>query len=104
MDLIHRLLRHQNLQFLVYDTVAILFVANLMLILTSSCRLFSFLNNILFMKFNNLILQEIIKFFKGDRELTPENWQSFIQELYGAGMQEYCEELTRQYNRAFGIE
>ena len=51
-----------------------------------------------------MVKEEIMKFFKGDRELTPENWQAFIQELYGAGMQEYCEELTRQYNRAFGIE
>lgn len=50
-----------------------------------------------------MVKEEIMKFFTGARELTPENWEAFIQELYGAGLQEYCDELTRQYKAAKGL-
>ncbi len=50
-----------------------------------------------------MVSEEIYKFYKGERELTPENWQAFIDELYDAGMQEYIDEITRQYKAWFGI-
>ncbi len=51
-----------------------------------------------------MVSEEIMKFFKGEVELTPENWQSFIKKLYSNGMQDYCEELTRQYKEAKGLD
>ena len=42
--------------------------------------------------------------FNGQKELTKENWDKFVQEMYGIGMQEYCEELTRQYKHAKGLD
>lgn len=51
-----------------------------------------------------MVSREIMAFFTGDRELTPENWQGFIDELYNAGLQGYMEEYTRQYKDWKGIE
>lgn len=48
--------------------------------------------------------EQIVKFFTGERELNEDEWSKFIDELYAAGMQEYCEELTRQYKEVKGIE
>ena len=48
--------------------------------------------------------EDIMSFFNGQKELTKENWDKFVQELYGIGMQEYCEELTRQYKHAKGLD
>jgi len=52
------------------------------------------------------IKEETIKFFMGEPgyELTEENWNAFIQRLYDEfELQEYCEEMTRQYNEAKGL-
>lgn len=51
-----------------------------------------------------MVSEETMKFFTGDRELTEEAWNSFVEELYDTGLEEYCQELTRQYNAAKGIE
>lgn len=50
------------------------------------------------------VSEDIMSFFNGQKELTEESWAKFVEELYQIGMQEYCEELTRQYNRAKGLE
>ena len=50
-----------------------------------------------------LVSTEIFKFFSGERELSPEAWQEFIDELYDCGMDEYIAENTRQYNEWMGL-
>ena len=52
------------------------------------------------------VKENTILFFTGEPgyELTEENWAKFIQRLYDEfELQEYCEELTRQYNEAKGL-
>lgn len=44
-----------------------------------------------------MVSREIFDFFKGEKQLTRENWQAFINDLYDNGLQEYIEEYTRQY-------
>lgn len=59
------------------------------------------------MSYNDIqtkVEEDIMSFFNGQKELTKENWDKFVQELYGIGMQEYCEELTRQYKHAKGLD
>jgi len=59
------------------------------------------------MSYNDIqtkVEEDIMSFFNGQKELTKENWDKFVQELYGIGMQEYCEELTRQYKDAKGLD
>lgn len=53
---------------------------------------------------NTMVSRETMAFFTGDRELTPENWQAFIDSLYATNLQGYIEEYTRQYNEWKGIE
>lgn len=50
-----------------------------------------------------MVSREIFDFFKGAKELTPESWQAFIDDLYDNGMQDYIEEITRQYNEFKGL-
>ena len=59
------------------------------------------------MSYNDIqtkVEEDIMSFFNGQKKLTKENWDKFVQELYGIGMQEYCEELTRQYKHAKGLD
>ena len=59
------------------------------------------------MSYNDIqtkVEEDIMSFFNGQKELTKENWDKFVQEMYGIGMQEYCEELTRQYKHAKGLD
>lgn len=49
------------------------------------------------------VSEETTKFFTGERKLTEEEWNKFIDELNAIGLQEYCEELTRQYKEAKGL-
>lgn len=51
--------------------------------------------------------EEIEKFYMGEAgyELTEENWNNFIQRLYDEfELQEYCDELTRQYKKIKKID
>lgn len=50
-----------------------------------------------------MVSEECVKFFTGERTLNEAEWQKFIDELNKNGMQEYCEELTRQYKEAKGL-
>ena len=59
------------------------------------------------MSYNDIqtkVEEDIMSFFNGQKKLNKENWDKFVQELYGIGMQEYCEELTRQYKHAKGLD
>ncbi len=61
------------------------------------------------MMYNDLktaIAEETEKFYMGQEgyELTEENWNNFIQRLYDEfELQEYCDELTRQYKLIKGL-
>lgn len=49
------------------------------------------------------VAEGIMAFWIGTSELTEESWQGFIDGLYDLGMDEYIDELTRQYNEAKGL-
>lgn len=50
-----------------------------------------------------MVAEGTMDFFTGARELTPESWKAFIDELYDIGLTEYCEELTAQYKAWKGL-
>ena len=51
-----------------------------------------------------IILDSSVLFSRSEYELTEENWNNFIQRLYDEfELQEYCDELTRQYKQIKGL-
>lgn len=46
--------------------------------------------------------EEQVKFVTGQRDLSE--WDTFVQELYDMGLQDYIDEYTRQYKAAVGME
>lgn len=53
---------------------------------------------------DTMVKEGCMAFFTGERELTKEAWDAFIQDLYGIGLEDYCAELTRQYKAWKGLD